>query len=228
MRIGERRATLGLFAAALILFLIMGRYFPAELAIPLSGSEIRPVLLFEFATQPQHLIHVFGTPDDPQRAMRIAGMNTGNLIDYLFMPVYGLFTLSFFTSLAARLGGSIWRLFGWMGVAAAVADGFENALLLSITGNMNSTADALRLLPYPVWTKFALLAVTCAGAAWGFIALRRWLLALLCLPAPLLFIPGWLDPFGIGPTATATIGLGWLAMALHATTSEEQRASVAP
>lgn len=223
MKLGDHRVTLALFAAVLVLFVIMGRYFPQELAVPLPGSTIRPVLLFEFAANPQHLIHIFGQAGDPLRAGRIAGMNAGNALDYLLMPSYGLLTLSFFKGLAKELPGRQWMLFGLMGIIAAAADACENTLLFGITGDMANPATELGWLPFPVWTKFGLLALSCGGAAWAFVRMRRWILALLSLPAPLLIVPGWLDPFGLGPVATATIGLGWLAMALHAGTRMRAR-----
>lgn len=218
MRLGSHALTLALFFAVLIIFLVMGQFFPQELAIPLPGSSIRPVLLLEFAATPQHLIHIFGDVDDPQRAARLAGMHMGNVIDYLLMPAYGLMTFSFFRGVAAELGDRRWALFGWLGLAAALADAIENALMFRIVAAMGGSASDFALLAVPVWTKFGLLALTCAGAAWAFVRMRRWLLALLCLPAPLLFIPGALDPYGLAPTATTMIGLGWAAMAIHAGT----------
>jgi hypothetical protein len=218
MRFGDHKATLALFAATIGLFLIMGQYFPQELAIPLPGSNIRPVLLLEFASQARHLEHIFGMADDPARAGRIAGMNIGNAIDYLLMPAYGLMTYSFFRGIGRELDGKLWLVLGAMGIFAALADAIENALMFRMVADMTSPLDEMALLPYPVWLKFGLLAVTCGGAAWAFMRLRRWLLALLCLPAPLLLVPGILDPFGLGPTSTMLIGLGWLAMGIHAAT----------
>ncbi|MCZ8172865.1 MAG: hypothetical protein O9272_14095 [Brevundimonas sp.] len=218
MRLGDHKVTLALFAATVGLFLIMGQYFPQELAIPLPGSDIRPVLLLEFASQAQHLDHIFGAADDPARAGRIAGMNIGNAIDYLLMPAYGLMTYSFFRGIGRQVNGRVWLVFGAMGILAALADAIENALMFRMVADMASPLDEMALLPYPVWIKFALLAVTCGGAALAFVRLRRWVLALLCLPAPLLLVPGMLDPFGLGPTSTMLIGLGWLAMGIHAAT----------
>ncbi|MFN5901581.1 MAG: hypothetical protein ACK439_01255 [Novosphingobium sp.] len=218
MRLGDHKVTLALFAATVGLFLIMGQYFPQELAIPLPGSDIRPVLLLEFASQAQHLDHIFGAADDPARAGRIAGMNIGNAIDYLLMPAYGLMTYSFFRGIGRQVNGRVWLVFGAMGILAALADAIENALMFRMVADMASPLDEMALLPYPVWIKFGLLAVTCGGAALAFVRLRRWVLALLCLPAPLLLVPGMLDPFGLGPTSTMLIGLGWLAMGIHAAT----------
>lgn len=216
MRPGEHPFTLAMVVLVAALFGVMGSYFPQELAVPLPGSDIRPVLLLEFASQPSHLVNVFGTADDPARAGRIAGMNTGNTIDYLLMVGYGLLIYSFFRSVAARLGRPGWIWFGWMGVIAALADAVENALMFRMVADMASPLDEMALLPVFVWTKFGLLAVTCGGAAWAFVRLRRWLLAALCLPAPVLLVPGMLAPFTMAPLSTMTIGLGWVAMGLFA------------
>ncbi|MBD3730542.1 MAG: hypothetical protein IE933_12635 [Sphingomonadales bacterium] len=215
-RLARPQVTLLLFVLVAAIMAVMQSFFPATLAVPLPGSTIRPVLLLEFAATPQHLVHIFGEPGDPQRAARIAGMTTGNQLDYLLMPAYALLTLSFFLGVGRELGGTIWRLFGWMGVIAALADSVENAIMFRMVADMAHPLGEMAILPFPVWTKFGLLALTCGGAALAFARMRRWVLAALCLPAPLLLVPAMLDPYGIGPTATAMIGLGWLAMAIHA------------
>jgi len=81
---------------------------------------------------------------------------------------------------------------------------------------MADPARELALLPYPVWLKFALLALSCGGAAIAFLRLRHHVLALLCLPAPLLLVPGYMSPLIVGPLATAMVGLGWVAMGFDA------------
>lgn len=218
MRLGSYPLTAFLFVLTVAILAVMQGYFPAELAIPLPGSTIRPVLLLELASQPQHLAHIFGEPGDPQRAARIAGMNTGNAIDYLLMPSYGLLTLSFFIGISRDLGAGFWRVFGAMGVIAAVSDAIENWLMFGMVADMANPLNEMAVLPYPVWTKFGLLAMSCGGAAWAFVRLRRWVLAALCLPAPLMLVPGMLGPLHTAPLATSLIGLGWLAMAVHAAT----------
>lgn len=215
-RLSDPKATSLLFAVALGLMVAMQFYFPAQLAIPLPSSDIRPVLLLEFASKPEHLVHIFGELGEPQRDARIAGMNIGNALDYPFMLAYGLFILSFFAVIARKLQGRIWLVFGWLGMIAAVSDAIENALLFSMVDDMANPLNEMAILPYPVWIKFGLLAFTCGGAAWAFIKLKRWILALACLPAPLAFFPGLFDPYGTGPVATALIGLGWIAMASYA------------
>ncbi|MFC0589128.1 hypothetical protein ACFFF7_06850 [Novosphingobium aquiterrae] len=216
MRLGNHPLTALLFATTVAVLALMQSYFPTVLAIPLPGSNIRPVLLLEMASQPQHLIHIFGPTDDPLRPARISGMNTGNAIDYLLMVSYALLTLSFFFGIAQELGSNIWRLFGWLGVIAALADATENWLMFRMVAHIADPSAEMAVLPYPVWIKFGLLALTCGAAAWAFVGLRRWALAALSLPAIVMLIPGFLDPLHVAPMATALIGLGWLAMALHA------------
>lgn len=218
MRLGSYPFTIVMFLLTIGILLVMQGYFPAALAIPLPGSTIRPVLLLELASQPQHLVHIFGEPGDPLRAARIAGMNTGNAIDYLLMPSYGLLTLSFFIGISRELGVGFWRLFGVIGVVAAVSDAFENWLMFRMVADMADPLDEMALLPYPVWIKFGLLALSCGGAAWAFVRLRRWMLAALCLPAPLMLVPALLDPLHTAPLSTSLVALGWLAMAVHAAT----------
>jgi hypothetical protein len=221
MKLGAHWSTLLFFGLTLGVMLTMQGLFPAELAVPLPGSDIRPVLLLEFANTPAHLIHVFGEQGDPQRAARIAGMTAGNRLDYLLMPAYGLLTLSFFYGVAQETGQAAWRLPGWMGIVAALSDAVENAIMFVMVDRFVAGADVagpMAILPFPVWIKFGLLAASCAAAAWAFVRLKRYLLALACVPAPLLIVPGALAPFSLGPTATSMIALGWIAMAVHAAT----------
>ena len=74
---------------------------PATLAHPIPGASIsNPVLAFEFSRTPAHLDAVFGLSGDPLRKARIAEMVRGNLLDYLFMLIYGSFVLAFFGAMA--------------------------------------------------------------------------------------------------------------------------------
>lgn len=186
---------------------------PAALAHPIPGASIdNPVLAFEFARTPAHLDAIFGALGDPLREARIAGMIKGNLFDYLFMVVYGSFVLAFFGATAHATGERRWWLAGWLGPLAAVSDGLENALLLSITSDIAHPARELAWLPYPVWTKFTLLAVAAGLAGWALIRQRGWPLALLCIPAPIMLVFGLLDPLNRGQTAVGTIAPAWIAM----------------
>lgn len=188
-------------------------FFPETMAAAIPGAAVdRPVLAFEFARTTAHLDFIFGHPGDPLRESRIAGMIAGNWLDYLFMVVYGSFVLAFFGATAHATRERRWWFAGWLGPLAAVADAIENALLLSINADMAAPETELAYLPYPVWTKFTLLAIACGLAAWALIRQRAWLPALFCIPALLMIVPGLLSPWTRGQQAVSAIGLAWMAM----------------
>ncbi len=188
-------------------------FFFRTMAQPSAGASIdNPVLAFEFARTSAHLDAVFGVPGDPLREARVAGMIAGNWLDYLFMLVYGSFVLAFFGAAARATGDRRWWFAGWLGPIAALSDAVENALLLSINADMADPARELAVLPYPVWIKFTLLAVTCGLAGLALFRQRAWLLALPCLVAPIMIVPAVLNPWTWGQSAVSSIALGWIAM----------------
>lgn len=212
--LADRRTTVVLFGLVVLMFAVMQAVFPKTLAAPLPEARVQsPVLLFEFARTQVHLDHVFGTPADPAR---IAAMDRGNRLDFLFMPIYGFFVFSFFAGIAQDRKRRIWLVFGALGLVAAASDAAENTLLLDITANLSTSGNALALLAWPVWIKFGLLALASGGAAVALFRSGRRVLAALCFPAPLAILPALIQPLQFGSLAAALIGLGWLVMGLHA------------
>ena len=186
---------------------------PQSLAQPIPGASIdNAVLAFEFARTTAHLDAVFGEIGDPLRDARIAGMMRGNVLDYLFMVIYGSFVLAFFGGTAAATREPKWWRAGWLGPFAALADAVENALLLSINADMPNPLAELAWLAWPVWTKFTALAVASGLAAAALFRMRAWLPAMLCLPAPLAIGFGLAAPLRWGQPAVSAIALGWIAM----------------
>ncbi|MBD60177.1 MAG: hypothetical protein CL808_08680 [Citromicrobium sp.] len=203
--------------ATLVLSLAMGRVFPQELASPPAQWALAsPVLAFEFATEPSHLVAIFGTVADPLSSARVAAMDAGNRLDYLFMLFYGSLILAFFGAGGATTGDRRWWLAGWLGPLAAASDAVENALLLSITADMSDPSGELALLPVFVWTKFGLLALSSGLAGWLFIRMRAWPLALLCLPGAVLIVPAILARWTYGELLVPGTALTWLVMLLWA------------
>ena len=143
-------------------------------------------------------------------------MDAGNRLDFVLMPLYGFFVFGFLAAAGRELGSGRWAAIGALGLVAAAADAVENTQLLAITANLADPASELAILPYAVWTKFGLLALTVGAAGVALFKLKRRLLALACLPAPLLFVPGLLAPWTLGSLATALIGLGWIGIGIHA------------
>lgn len=196
-------ALLGAAVAAFGLYILDA--FPQErLAYPEGYGA--PVYAFEMARTKADLIAIFGTPDDPERATRIAQMDRGNLLDYPFMVLYGLFIAAFFRAAARQSGAKVWLVFAGLGIAAALADGIENQILLGLTADLEA-APNLALLTYPVWFKFLSLMV--CGVAAGLFIVRQpglvWtVLGALAALAPLTTIPAFIDP----PSYAALIGTG--------------------
>lgn len=215
-RLADPRVGAVLFGLVIAMFIAMRGVFPQALAAPLPDARIdNPVLMFEFARTPAHLDHIFGPAGDPERPARVAAMDAGNRLDFLFMPIYGFFVFSFFAGMAQDRQRRIWLAFGALGLVAAASDAIENTLLLGITADLSAPRDELALLPWPVWIKFGLLAVTCAAAAAALFRAGRPALAALCLPALLAILPGIAAPLRFGSLAAPMIGLGWLAMGFH-------------
>jgi hypothetical protein len=199
--------------ATLIVSQSFALFMPATLAHPIPGSSIaNPVLAFEFARAPAHLDAVFGLAGDPLRPERITGMMRGNVLDYVFMLVYGSFVLAFFGATARATGSPRWWLAGWLGPLAAASDAIENALLLSINADMATPEPELAVLAYPVWIKFTALAIACGFAAWALFRQRAWLPALLCLPPAFAIWFGLTAPYRWGERAVGTIAIAWVAM----------------
>jgi len=214
--LADRRTTVVLFGLVILMFAVMQAVFPKTLAAPLPEARVQsPVLLFEFARTQAHLDHVFDAPAD---LARIDAMDRGNRLDFLFMPIYGFFVFSFFAGIAQGRKRRIWMVFGALGLVAAASDAVENTLLLDITANLSAPGNALTLLAWPVWIKFGLLALASGGAAVALFRSERRVLGALCLPAPLAILPALIQPLQFGSLAAAMIGLGWLAMGLHAIT----------
>lgn len=210
---GSWRACLMWGLATLAVAQSFALVMPQSMAHPIPGASIdNPVLAFEFARTQAHLDAVFGLAGDPQRDARIAGMMRGNILDYLFMVVYGSFVLAFFGATATTLGRARWWYAGWLGPLAAAADAVENALLLSINADMTASEVELTWLPWPVWAKFCGLALACGLAAIALARQRAWFAALLCLPAPLMIGFGIASPLRWGQPGVSAIAVGWVAM----------------
>ena len=188
-------------------------FMPATMAHSIPGAAVdNPVLAFEFARTPAHLDAVFGALGDPIREARISGMMRGNVLDYLFMMVYGSFVLAFFGASAKATGDRRWWFAGWLGPLAAVCDAIENALLLSINADMAAPTPELQFLPVPVWLKFGALALACGLAGWALVRQGAWLPALLCAPPAIAIWFGVAAPLRWGQSAVSTIALAWVAM----------------
>lgn len=146
----------------LVLAAILAPKFPADGAGFASGYG-SAVIAFEMARSVADLHLVFGTPDDPARATRIAMMDDGNIWDFAFMAAYGAFIALFLRAAGKTDGRTIWYLLAVLGVLAALADAVENNILLGLTADLEAAKD-IELLAYPVWIKFFSIMISGVGA----------------------------------------------------------------
>ncbi|MFW9794454.1 MAG: hypothetical protein ACFFEE_09135 [Candidatus Thorarchaeota archaeon] len=102
---------------------------------------------------------------------------TANLVDYLFMLFYGLFFFSaarliswnYKIGIPKRIGLSL----AWMGVIAAVLDGFENVFLLSMAADPIGFAGWLAIAHSSfALAKFLFMYVAMAWTMVGFVVNR--------------------------------------------------------
>ncbi len=177
-----------------------------------------PVIAFEMARSVADLHAVFGTPDDPARATRIAMMDDGNRWDFVFMVAYGAFVALFLHAAAAASGRTILSLMAMLAITAAAADAVENVILLGITADLEAARD-IGLLTYPVWIKFLGLMVT--GMAAGMVIATQgrhfWrILGVVAAAGALLVLPAFYDPATYGYLLTLGITVCWTIMLVFA------------
>ncbi|MEO0961362.1 MAG: hypothetical protein AAFY01_02955 [Pseudomonadota bacterium] len=209
--------------AVLLIAIFLMPKFPTDSAgiEPGYGS---PVIAFEMARSVADLHAVFGTPDDPERARRIAMMDDGNIWDFPFMIAYGLFIALFLRAAGKASGNSIWYLLAMLGIIAAAADAIENNILLGLTADIEGAPD-IGLLAYPVWTKFLSIMITGAAAGVAIATQGRhfWrILGVVATASALLVLPGFYDPATYGTLLTLGITICWVIMLIFAITRWRQ------
>lgn len=176
---------------------VIGFGYLPEVSAIYGPGEVSPVVSeFQRAQTQDDLDLVFGSPPN---ADVVAALNAVNRLDlYAFIPAYTLFLIA----AALMLAGGARRAWAWVMIApalvGAVADAFETATQLQLTGDWNRTSEILPLIAPAHWVKYGVLGVNAAAVA-GFCmfnAPRRWLLgaaALPVLPALLVVLFGVVD-----------------------------------
>lgn len=208
--------------ATLIISLIIMPLFPSSAAADVSGYG-SPVIAFEFARTPADLAAVFGLDSDPFRASRMAMMDDGNRLDFLFMAVYSLFGAMFGFAVRSRRAG-LGTVILVAAIIAGIADAVETRTLLSITAQMGegiAVPVGLATLWLPVTIKFTALAVSvlCAGLYMASRAKPIWIaLGALTVLAALMSVPALLATASYGALLSLSIGIGWIVMLAYALT----------
>jgi hypothetical protein len=209
-------ACLALGIATLLFSLHLQSLFPASGAAMAPGYGA-PVLAFEFARDLRDLTAIFGDAADPLQAERLAGMQSGNEQDYLFMLLYALFLATGCWALWRELRRPMLLLGVVMPVLAAMFDAWENTLLFSIQTAfiLGEYAPEIELLAAPVTAKFLLLTATniVIGMALSQVPGRGWqLVGVLVIVPCVATIMALIAPAAFGWTLAAVIAAGWSAL----------------
>lgn len=154
----ERRAILVLRvsgAAVLLLSVVMLAVFPVAPVERNVPGFVSPVVGFELASTPDHVLGILGHPGDAARAAAVEGMNRGNRIDFLFMIAYPALYLGIVMLLRARgrLRGGLGRVVLLLPGLMWLGDVLENRELLALatlTDPAAMTEGLARLRPFTI------------------------------------------------------------------------------
>lgn len=177
-------------AVVLLLSVVMLAVFPT---VPVERNVpgfFSPVVGFELASEPEHVLGILGHADHPARAEAVAGMNRGNRIDFAFMIAYPALYVGIALLLIARgrLRGALARFLLVLPAVMWLGDLLENRELLALAGLTEpaAMADGLaRLRPFTIMKWHALFGCSAllAYPIWMDRSWWRWCGAVLGLAA---------------------------------------------
>lgn len=179
-----------------------------------------PMLAFEFARGQADLIAIFGPDGDPMQVARLAAMRSGTEQDYIYMLLYAAFLASGLIAFWRELGVPLLRAAAGLPILAALADAYENWLLLDIQAAFTAGdySPAMVSLPWPVAAKFLLLALTNVAVGLALAQTGRWgtlfgtLVIVACVPT----LMALTAPPHFGWTLLAATAGGWIALLVAA------------
>lgn len=191
---------------------------------PLNGAYAdQAILAFELARTPEELARVIGPNPPGADAQDVrAAMDRANRVDFAYMALYGAF-IALACALAAQRRGRRWLLAGVaLGALAALADLFENLVMLQLTQPDADIVPLLDALRARTLLKWELLAATTALFAAGFIGGGRLgtvaggIVVLLALAGGALTL---VDPARFLTLLSGAITLAWLWQLAYAGTT---------
>jgi hypothetical protein len=148
-------------AAVLVLSVVMLLIFPAAPVEQNVPGFVSPVVGFELASTPEHVLGILGHPENPARPGAVAGMNRGNRIDLLFMIAYPALYVGIVLLLRARgrLPHPLGRFLLFLPAVMWLGDLLENRELLGLadlTDPAAMTGGLARLRPFTIMKWHAL------------------------------------------------------------------------
>jgi hypothetical protein len=125
----------------------------------LADGFFTPVIAFEFATEPEDIIQVFGEANSPAREDIVRSMTNSTRSDFLFLILYGAFLFTFSITCASLTGNRVYYLPVLLSIVAPIFDVLENLQLLTIMRQMGD-GDFVSELPnlhFYTWMKWGVL-----------------------------------------------------------------------
>ncbi|MCA9690414.1 MAG: hypothetical protein KC636_12450 [Myxococcales bacterium] len=220
----ERRARrlaqlLGALLIALLVTLLL--VAPTTPARPDPRGLASPILAFELARTPAHVLAIFGDAGDPGRAEAVARMDLANRLDYLYLLVYPGFLAAIAWLLALRgvMARGLFYVVVALAAATAVSDALENVALLTLSGLTEPAAMEAPLARLQRWTACKWGGIFVATALLGVgartIPGRLRVAAPFCLLTALCGLLALVEPRAIEWSAAPMV-LAWGALWLYA------------
>ncbi len=125
-----------------------------------------PVIGFELASEPAHVLGILGTADAPERPEAVRRMDLGNRIDFLFMAAYATLYAGIALLLAAhaRIGGAVVTVLLVLSALMWAGDALENRQLLVLSQLTEPAAMAAPLAALGCWTRLKWYSIYAASA----------------------------------------------------------------
>ena len=168
-------------AAVLLLSVVMLVVFPAAPVERNVPGFVSPVVGFELASTPEHVLGILGGPENPARPEAVARMNRGNRIDFLFMIAYPALYVGIVLLLRARgrLPETLGRFLLFLPLVMWLGDLLENRQLLGLaelTDPAAMTSGLARLRPFTIMKWHALFGTSAllAYPIWQDASWWRW------------------------------------------------------
>jgi hypothetical protein len=204
------------FAAGLLVLAVTLFSATQEPARPCGNLQpnYAPIIAFELARSAADMEAIFGT-QEPCRTEMIERMDAVNVVDVLvYIPVYGVFMAFFFLGMRER-HASLATLGFRASIVAILGDYAENACLMSLTPQLDTTSPWFALLPWTTGIKWLALGAAAAVAATIYVKSARsrlWspLAALLCAAAFVSTGAAMAVPAMFGPLVGLGVGLSWI------------------
>jgi len=151
----------GIIGIALIVISVIITVIGPGRSDELADGFFSPVIAFEFATDAEDIIQVFGEANTPAREDIVRTMTNSTRLDFLFLILYGAFLYTFSITCASLTGNRVYYLPALLSIVAPIFDVLENLQLLSIMEQVGG-GDFISELPYLrfyTWMKWGALAL---------------------------------------------------------------------